>query len=71
MKINARDYEPKELFKIIREWTELTQEEFAKKINVSKGTVQNYEQGKRNYTFKSIKEICEENGINIIFEKKK
>ena len=40
VKINALDYEAKELFKIIREWSELTQEEFAKKINVSKGTVQ-------------------------------
>ena len=52
MKINALDYDSKELFKMIREWSELTQEEFARKINVSKGTVQNYEQGKRNYTFK-------------------
>ena len=29
MKINALDYESKELFKIIREWSELTQDEFA------------------------------------------
>lgn len=47
MKINALDYDSKELVKIIREWSELTQEEFAKKVNVSKGTVQNYEQGKK------------------------
>ena len=71
MKINGLDYNSKELFKIIREWTELTQEEFAKKINVSKGTVQNYEQGKRNYTFKTLMEICKKNNINVIFEKKK
>ncbi len=71
MKINALDYNSKELFKIIREWTELSQEEFAKTISVSKGTVQNYEQGKRNYTFKTLMEICKKNNINIIFEKKK
>ena len=71
MKINALDYNSKELFKIIREWTELSQEEFAKTINVSKGTVQNYEQGKGNYTFKTLMEICKKNNINIIFEKKK
>ncbi len=71
MKINALDYDSKELFKIIREWSELTQEEFAKKVNVSKGTVQNYEQGKRNYTFKTLIEICKKNNINIILEKKK
>lgn len=71
MKINALDYDSKELFKMIREWSELTQEEFAGKINVSKGTVQNYEQGKRNYTFKSLMEICKKNNINIILEKKK
>ena len=71
MKINGLDYNSKDLFKIIREWSELTQEEFAKKSNVSKGTVQNYEQGKRNYTFKTLIEICKKNDINIIFEKKK
>ena len=71
MKINALDYDSKELVKIIREWSELTQEEFAKKVNVSKGTVQNYEQGKRNYTFKTLIEICKKNNINIILEKKK
>lgn len=71
MKINALDYDSKELFKIIREWSELTQEKFAKKVNVSKGTVQNYEQGKRNYTFKTLIEICKKNNINIILEKKK
>ena len=27
MKIIANEYEPKEVFKILREWTELTQEE--------------------------------------------
>ena len=71
MKINGLDYNSKELFKIIREWTELSQEEFAKTISVSKGTVQNYEKGKRNYTFKTLMEICKKNNINIIFEKKK
>ena len=71
MKINALDYDSKELFKMIREWSELTQEEFARKINVSKGTVQNYEQSKRNYKIKNIIKIYKKNNINIILEKKK
>ncbi len=71
MKIQASDYNSKEILKIIREWTELTQDEFASKSKVSKGTIQNYEQGKRNYTFKWLMEVCKENNIKIIFEKNK
>lgn len=71
MKINSFNYNSKEIIKIIREWTELTQEEFAKKTNVSKGTIQNYEQGKRNYTFAWLLDVCNKNGIKITFERKK
>ena len=71
MKINASNYSAEEILKIIREWTELTQEQFAEKTKVSKGTIQNYEQGKRNYTFKWLLDVCKKNNIKIIFEKNK
>ena len=35
MKFIANDYTPKEIIRIIREWTELTQKEFGKTINRS------------------------------------
>ena len=42
----ADKYEAKEIIKIIREWSELTQEEFGKKIHRSKDSIQSYELGK-------------------------
>ena len=35
MQLKANNYEPQEIIKIIREWTELTQADFAKTINRS------------------------------------
>ena len=39
MRLNFNDYEPNEVIRIIREWTGLTQEEFAKSINKKKRTI--------------------------------
>ena len=33
MRLLANNYKPNEIFKIIREWTGLTQEELAKELN--------------------------------------
>ena len=45
MKLNANDYSKGEIIKIIREWTNLTQKEFAKAVNKSKRTIEQYEAG--------------------------
>ncbi len=58
MKIDANDYEPKEVMKILREWTELTQEEFGQSIDLSKMTIQSYERGERRYTFETLLKIA-------------
>lgn len=70
MKIVANNYEPKDVMRIIREWTDLTQTDFSKKINRSKRTVQDYEAGITNYTFKMLLDIAKKNGITITLEKK-
>lgn len=46
-----------EAVKLIREIYGLTQSEYAKKVNVSKMTITNLEQGKGNPTLKSIEKI--------------
>ena len=46
MKLKANDYVSKEIIKIIREWTDLSQEEFAKTIDKSYGAVKKYEQSR-------------------------
>ena len=47
MKINANEYSAAEVMKFVREWTELTQKQFAQSIGRSEAVIQTYEQGTR------------------------
>ena len=70
MKLTANDYEPKDIFKIIREWTGLTQEELAKELNRrSRHGIKNIEMGTNRFYFDTILEICKKHNITITFEK--
>ena len=70
MRMRANDYEPKEIIKIIREWTELTQNDFAKSIQRSRKTIEGYEYGTINVSLKILLKICREHDIEIIIRKK-
>ena len=70
MKLNFNDYEPKDVIRIIREWTGLTQEEFAKTINKKKRTIQDYEAGKCRYYAETLKLISKVHNIEITINKK-
>lgn len=70
MKLNIKDYTKGETIRIIREWTNLTQKDFAKRIGKSKRTIEQYEAGKINYGIEILKTISKEFNINIIIEKK-
>lgn len=70
MKVCLNDYDSGTFIKIIREWTGLTQVEFAKKINKSVRTVQDYEAGKIMYDIETIIKIAKEFNITIVAEKK-
>lgn len=70
MRIVANDYEPKDIIKIIREWTELTQKEFGKSINRSLRGIQDYEAGRRCYNINTLLDIAKKHNIKIIIEKK-
>lgn len=69
MKINANSYSPKELIKILREWTELNQCDFGKSIGKSHGAIRKYESGERDFTYKTLIDICKKHNIKIVLEK--
>ncbi len=70
MKLVANEYKPCEIIKIVREWSELSQKDFAQVIHCSKASVQSYEQGRRNFTFDTFLQIAKSQGLTITIEKK-
>ena len=71
MKINAKDYKANEIFKFIRQSLNLTQEELAKRINISKSSIEKYEYGIVNYNFETLIKIAKEFNLDIIIQNKK
>lgn len=70
MKIIANNYTAEEIMRIIREWTQLSQKEFAKSINRSESGIQAFELGKRSYDVKTLLQIAQIHNIEITIEKK-
>jgi DNA-binding XRE family transcriptional regulator len=70
VKIIANDYEPKEIIRVIREWSELTQKEFGKTIHRSEKGIQAFELGTRNYDMRTLIQIAKVHGLKITIEKK-
>ena len=62
MKINANEYSAAEVMKFVREWTELTQKQFAQSIGRSEAMIQ---------TFETLLEIAQTHHIRITIEKMK
>jgi len=69
MKINLKDYDSGDFIKILRQWSGLTQEEFAELLGKSTRTIQDYEAGVINYKIDILKKIINKMNINIIAEK--
>ena len=69
MQIRINDFNQGDIMKIIREWTGLTQKEFAKELNKSKRTIEQYEAGKINYNIEFLLNISKKFNIEIIFFK--
>lgn len=69
MKIIANNYTPQEIIRIIRDWTELTQEDFGQKLHRSRKTIQTYELGTRNYDVRTLLEIANTYKLKITIEK--
>ena len=70
LKVNIKDYSKGEIIKFIRQWTGLTQEEFAKAMGKSKRTIEQYEAGTINYKIDFFYKLIKVFNIDIIFEKR-
>ena len=70
MEIKARDYKPNEILKFIRQYTNKTQDEFAKCAKKSKSWVKHNEQGLTRYYFEDLIQIANECDIEIIIKSK-
>ena len=70
MKIILNDYEPKDIAKMIRESTDLSQKEFAKTVNRSEHSIKKIETGQRNIYLHTLLEWAKIHNIKIILEKK-
>ena len=70
MKLIANKYEAKEIIKIVREWSELTQEEFGQKIHRSKDSIQSYELGRTKMSLNKFLELAQKENLIITIEKK-
>ena len=70
MRIRANDYKPGEIIKIIREWTELSQKDFAETINRSRDSINSIENGRNRIFLNTLLEIAKKHNIDIIIEKR-
>ena len=70
MKIKANDYKTNEVMKIIREWTTLSQHEFAKEIGRSRNGINNIENNRNRIYLNDFLDICKKFNITVTLEKK-
>ncbi len=70
MKLIANNYNEKDVFKIMREWSGLKQGEFAQELGVSRMTIQSYERGVRRYTFETLMKVANKYGYTVTIQKK-
>lgn len=71
MKLEANKYEPKDIFRIIREWTNLTQEELGIAMGKKgRAWAKNIESGRSRFFFSDFLELAKKFDITITFEKK-
>jgi len=71
MKIVANDYLSKEVLRMIREYTGLTQTEFGKKIYRTGRSIRAYECGERHVSFDDFMEIAKMLHLKVTIEKVK
>lgn len=70
MEIKANKYKANEVLKFIRQNTNLTQKEFAKRINKSEDWQYSNESGRSRYFFSDIIEIANKYDLEIIIKDK-
>lgn len=70
MQLRANDYKTKDIARIIREWTELSQKDFANTLHKSKRTIEAWEYGETTMNLRTFLEIAKKHNIEVILRKK-
>lgn len=70
MRIIANDYQPKDVIRIIREWSELNQKEFGKTLKRSRDSINNIENGRNRMFLNDFINMCNEHNVKIILERR-
>ena len=68
MRIKVSDYSTNEIIKIMREYVDRTQFEFADDCNLNRRSIQNYEYGTVNYTFETLVKVAKHYHFEITIE---
>ena len=71
MEIKVCNYKPNEILKFVRQNSNITQEELAKKIGKSKNWVKNNEQGINRYFFEDLIKVADICDVDIIIKDRK
>ena len=69
MKLKLNDYKD-EIIKILREWSNLSQEELDVKINKNRRSIYDYEKGNYTYNMVTLRKIAKVLNLDIIIVKK-
>ena len=69
MKLKLNDYKD-EIIKILREWSNLSQEELDVKINKNRRSIYDYEKGNYTYNIVTLRKIAKVLNLDIIIVKK-
>lgn len=69
MQFQATEYEPKDICRMMREWTNLTQDAFGKTIHRTGRSVRMLENGESHLTVETLLKIAKTHGIKITIEK--
>ena len=69
--IKNNEYTKGELIKIMREWSEKTQKQFAKELGKSEISIQKYEADQVNYGIQTLLDIARKNNIQLPLRKNK
>lgn len=69
MKLKLNDYKD-EIIKILREWSNLSQEELDVKINKNRRNIYDYEKGNYTYNMVTLRKIAKVLNLDIIIVKK-
>lgn len=71
MKLDVNNYKNNEVVRILRDYSNLTQKDFAKELKKNVRTLQRYEAGDINIDLELIRKICEICDLTITIESKK